>query len=250
VAGVAHEINNPLAFVRSHVSTAHTCIGKIAAELQPAPGAPSAELLARAKSRLSDADAGLERIRELVVKLRVFSRLDEGERKEVKVSDCVDSVLTILRHKFEGRIEVTTHYGHPDVLDCYPSLLNQAIMNLVSNSIDAIEERGNISISTGADADGYVILIADSGHGIPGGGARSNLRAVLHHQTGGARHGPRALDHVFDHRAAQRHHRDRATNGRRHARQHPPPARRPGDRLLTLSAHCRRRRAATVWRPG
>jgi two-component system NtrC family sensor kinase len=167
VAGVAHEINNPLAFVRSHVSTAQNCMTKVAAEVQPAPDSPAAELIARGKSRLAEAEAGLERIRELVVKLRVFSRLDEGERKEVKVSECVESVLTILRHKFDGRIEVTTHFGHPDVLDCYPSLLNQALMNLVANSIDAIEDRGNISISTGADADGYAILIADTGHGVP-----------------------------------------------------------------------------------
>jgi two-component system NtrC family sensor kinase len=167
VAGVAHEINNPLAFVRSHVSTAQNCLTKIGTELKPEPESLAAEQLARARSRLAEAETGLERIRELVVKLRVFSRLDEGERKEVRVSECVESVLTILRHKFEGRIEVTTHYGHPDVLDCYPSLLNQAIMNLIANSIDAIEERGSISISTGADADGYVILIADTGHGIP-----------------------------------------------------------------------------------
>jgi two-component system NtrC family sensor kinase len=167
VAGVAHEINNPLAFVRSHVNTAQNCFTKISAEIKPAPDSPLAEPLARGKSRLAEAETGLERIRELVVKLRVFSRLDEGERKEVKVSECVESVLTILRHKFEGRIDVTTHFGHPDVLDCYPSLLNQALMNLVANSIDAIEERGSISISTGADADGYVILIADTGHGIP-----------------------------------------------------------------------------------
>jgi two-component system NtrC family sensor kinase len=167
VAGVAHEINNPLSFVSSHVNTAQNCLGKVGAEVRPAPDTPVAEQLARAKSRLVEAEAGLERIRELVVKLRVFSRLDEGERKEVKVSECVESVLTILRHKFEGRIEVTTHYGHPDLLDCYPSLLNQAIMNLVANSVDAIADQGSISISTGADADGYVILIADTGHGIP-----------------------------------------------------------------------------------
>lgn len=167
VAGVAHEINNPLAFVSSHVNTAHGCLGKLEGELQPEPDTVPSVLIARGKSRLAEAEAGLERIRELVVKLRVFSRLDEGERKVVKVSECVESVLTILRHKFEGRIEVSTHFGHPDRLDCYPSLLNQAIMNLVSNAIDAIEQRGSISISTGADADGYVILIADTGHGIP-----------------------------------------------------------------------------------
>jgi two-component system NtrC family sensor kinase len=62
---------------------------------------------------------------------------------------------------------VTTHFGHPDLVDCYPSLLNQAIMNLVANAIDAINDRGEISISTGADADGYVIMVADTGCGIP-----------------------------------------------------------------------------------
>jgi two-component system NtrC family sensor kinase len=167
VAGVAHEINNPLAFVRSHVNTAQNCLVKVGAEVKPVLSAPMADQLARAQSRLHEAESGLERIRELVVKLRVFSRLDEGERKEVKVSECVESVLTILRHKFEPRIEVITHFGHPDVLDCYPSLLNQAIMNLVANAIDAIEQQGKIWINTGADADGYVVLIADTGHGIP-----------------------------------------------------------------------------------
>jgi two-component system, NtrC family, sensor kinase len=167
VAGVAHEINNPLAFVSSHVNTAQNCLVKVGAEVKPLLSAPMADQLARAQSRLHDADSGLERIRELVIKLRVFSRLDEGERKEVNVSECVESVLTILRHKFEPRIEVITHFGHPDLLDCYPSLLNQAIMNLVANAIDAIEQAGKIWINTGADADGYVIMIADTGHGVP-----------------------------------------------------------------------------------
>jgi two-component system, NtrC family, sensor kinase len=167
VAGVAHEINNPLAFVRSHVTTAQNCLTKVSAEVKPVLSAPTADQLLRAQSRLHEAELGLERIRELVVKLRVFSRLDEGERKEVKVSECVESVLTILRHKCEGRIQVTTHFGHPDLLDCYPSLLNQAIMNLVANSIDAIEQSGEITINTGADADGYAIWIADTGHGVP-----------------------------------------------------------------------------------
>ena len=166
VAGVAHEINNPLSFVRSHVSTTRSGLAKISAELDEALTPTAAELLSRAQRRLHDTEAGLERIRDLVVKLRVFSRLDEGERKEVKISECVESVLTILQHKLQSRIEVVTHFGHPDRIDCYPGLLNQAIMNLVANSIDAIEGTGTISISTGGDADGYAILIADTGHGI------------------------------------------------------------------------------------
>jgi two-component system NtrC family sensor kinase len=167
VAGVAHEINNPLSFVRSHVTTANLCLGKVDAEIGPSLSPQTAEQLARAKSRLREADMGMERIRELVVKLRVFSRLDEGERKEVRISECVESVLTILQHKLDGRIQVSTHFGHPDLVDCYPSLLNQAIMNLVANAIDAIDDQGQIEVSTGADADGYVIMVADTGRGIP-----------------------------------------------------------------------------------
>jgi two-component system, NtrC family, sensor kinase len=166
VAGVAHEINNPLSFVRSHVSTTRNGLAKIGAEVGPSLSPTASELLARAQRRLHDTEAGLERIRDLVVKLRVFSRLDEGERKEVKISECVESVLTILQHKLEGRIEIVTHFGRPDLLDCYPGLLNQAIMNLVANAIDAIEGSGTISISTGGDAEGYAIMIADTGQGI------------------------------------------------------------------------------------
>jgi two-component system NtrC family sensor kinase len=167
VAGVAHEINNPLAFVLSHMTTVQSCLAKVAAEVNPLISPPTAEQLARAKTRLHESQAGLERIRELVVKLRVFSRLDEGERKEIRISECVESVLTILNHRLEGRIQVITQFGHPDVLDCYPSLLNQAIMNLVANAIEAIEEKGEIRVSTGAEGSGYVIRIADTGHGVP-----------------------------------------------------------------------------------
>ncbi len=167
VAGVAHEINNPLAFVQSHLSTAQNGLAKVKAEVESSLTAPTAEHLSRAQTRLHEAGVGLERIRDLVVKLRVFSRIDEGERKEVRISECIESVLTILRHKFEGRLEMTTHYGHPDTVDCYPSLLNQAIMNLIANGIDAIDGTGTISISTGADGAGYMILIGDTGRGIP-----------------------------------------------------------------------------------
>jgi two-component system NtrC family sensor kinase len=76
-------------------------------------------------------------------------------------------VLKILEHRYKDRIVVKTHFGHPDLVECFPSLLNQAIMNLVANSIDAIEGSGEISVTTGADGNDYVIVVADTGHGIP-----------------------------------------------------------------------------------
>jgi two-component system NtrC family sensor kinase len=72
-----------------------------------------------------------------------------------------------LEHRFRDRIKVETHLGYPDVIECFPSLLNQALMNLVSNAIDAIAEEGVVSITCGASDDAYVIAVSDTGHGIP-----------------------------------------------------------------------------------
>jgi len=167
VAGVAHEINNPLAFVLSHLDTVRRKLHQLEPEL-PAPLSASArEKWQRASERLEEIGPGLERIRDLVIKLRTFSRLDEGERKRVSIRECVESVLTILGHRLRGRIEVETRFGSPDQVDCYASLLNQAIMNLVSNSIDAMASGGMLRISTGAQGDLYSIVVTDNGPGIP-----------------------------------------------------------------------------------
>lgn len=166
VAGVAHEINNPLAFVTSHLDTVDRSMTKLEGMLDPATREATTEQRERAKHRLREMAGGLSRIRDLVLKLRTFSRLDEGERKTVNVEECVHSLLTILGHRLRGRIEVVTHFGEPAVLDCYPGPLNQAMMNLVANAIDAISGPGTISISTGTSDQDYVIRIADTGAGI------------------------------------------------------------------------------------
>ena len=167
VAGVAHEINNPLAFAISHLDTARRNLGQAFAQSENALSAEARAHWDRAESRLREMGLGLERIRELVVKLRTFSRLDEGERKQVSVRESVESILFILQHRLKDSIQVETHFGEPDVIECFPSLLNQSIMNLVSNSIDAIEGAGTVTISTGAVGDAYLIKVADTGKGIP-----------------------------------------------------------------------------------
>ncbi len=167
VAGVAHEINNPLAFVLSHLDTVRRSLATVASERAETLSELARQHWERAEDRLREVGPGLERIRELVVKLRAFSRLDEGERKQVSIQECVESVLTILGHRLRPGIEVETHFGQPDQLDCYPGLLNQAVMNLVANAIDATEGRGKISITTGAQGNTFSIVVRDSGPGIP-----------------------------------------------------------------------------------
>lgn len=167
VAGIAHEINNPLAFSLSHLSTVKKSLTRAEAGLGAAvDSAPVRDHWQRARSRLDEMSTGLERIRELVVKLRTFSHIDEGEWRMVSIRECIESVLTILAHRTRERIDIETHYGEPDSVECYPSLLNQAVMNLVSNSIDAIDGAGTISVGTGAAGDEYEIRVSDTGCGI------------------------------------------------------------------------------------
>ncbi|MDF3069570.1 MAG: Signal transduction histidine kinase [Polyangiaceae bacterium] len=167
VAGVAHEINNPLAFVLSHLESTRKYMDQFRARMPVEAAQAADEPYQRARARMQEVDVGLHRIRELVLKLRTFSRLDEGERKFVSFRECVESVLTILHHRTSERIRVVTDFQPPDFIDCYPGLLNQVLLNLVANSIDAIEGEGVITISGGGQGQTFAISVADTGAGIP-----------------------------------------------------------------------------------
>jgi len=130
---------------------------------------PSPTKLRRVRVRLTEMREGLHRVKELVVSLRTFSRLDEGEFKTVDVGESIDSVLLFLKHKMNGRIQVEKQYGSVRTLSCYAGRLNQVLMNLIANAVDAIEGTGKIVIRTG-QADGrFVISVRDTGAGIPEG---------------------------------------------------------------------------------
>jgi DNA-binding response OmpR family regulator len=163
VAGVAHEINNPLAFVVSHLATVQKRLDQMGPALAPA-GRPHLDL---ARTRAREMADGLFRIRDLVVKLRTFSRLDEGEFKTIHMRECVDAVLTIQHHRLGNRIRVTSQIEPGDVVACYPALMGQAIMNLVSNAIDAVDGGGEIRITAGVKDDRYQLVVEDNGTGIP-----------------------------------------------------------------------------------
>jgi signal transduction histidine kinase len=165
VAGVAHEINNPLAFALGHLATVRSSLAQVEKELSPSLA--TSQPWNKALTRLIEMHQGLVRIQDLVLRLRTFSRLDEGARKSIDMRETVESVLTILQHRLESRIQITTHFGEPREVECYPEPLTQAIMNLVANAIDAIAERGAITITTGAEGASYCIAVADTGQGIP-----------------------------------------------------------------------------------
>ena len=175
VAGIAHEINNPLAFILAHQGT----VERLLAQLAEVPGLanePAAPRLARARERVASMSLGLKRIQNLVLNLRKFSRLDESERQSVDVPDAIDTVLALLTHKLGTAITVSRAYAGPRELMCQPALLNQVIMNIVGNAADALNARdagdpawkeGRIDITTSAVDGAYAIAVADNGPGVP-----------------------------------------------------------------------------------
>jgi two-component system, NtrC family, sensor kinase len=167
VAGIAHEINNPLSFAVSHLDTAQKSLAYVVAENGSSWSEASSQHWSRAASRLHEMTLGLERIRELVIKLRTFSRLDEGERKRVNLRECIDSVLMILKHRMKDRIIIDLALGVPEEIECYPGPLNQALLNLIANAVEAMVGEGRIRIATGSVGGEFVISVSDSGPGIP-----------------------------------------------------------------------------------
>lgn len=165
VAGIAHEINNPLSFALSNVFSVEGWLASVA-EADALP-ADLAAKITKSRSRMTDTAQGLERVRELVVKLRTFSRLDEGEFNTIDVREAMESVLLFLRHKMTGRIEVVRDYASINDLACYGGQLNQVLMNIVANAVDAIEDQGIITVRTGGEGDMFAISVQDSGSGIP-----------------------------------------------------------------------------------
>jgi two-component system, NtrC family, sensor kinase len=192
VAGVAHEINNPVTFIHGNVSYISRYCQDILNLLnlyqQQYPEAnPVIEAEEEAidlaflsedlPKMLKSMQIGTERIRDIVLSLRNFSRLDQSDVKPVDIHEGIDSTLLILGHRLKKKpdspgIEVIKEYGDLPLVQCYPSQLNQVFMNLLVNAIDALESAPHrakwIRISTESiDSETVMIRIADNGSGIP-----------------------------------------------------------------------------------
>lgn len=167
VAGLAHEINNPLTFVINNLYTVETNIDSVVPEAEPHLSDSSCRRLQKARARLREMEEGLSRVQELVRNLRTFSRLDEGEFKTIDVAESIDSVLVLLNHKMDGRTVVEKHYAPERSLACYAGRLNQVLMNIIDNAVDAIEKNGKITIKTSQTNNTFCISVRDSGRGIP-----------------------------------------------------------------------------------
>lgn len=197
VAGIAHEINNPINFVSGNIKHVQNYITELVdlidlyEETYPTPSKEIQEhvedidldFLLEDLSKVHDSmRMGVDRIKEIVLSLRTFSRLDEAEMKAVNIHDGIESTLLILNHQLAktetlARVEVEKNYGPLPNVSCYAGQLNQVFMNILSNALDALDKRRQdlladappkIFITTELLPKNYIgIRIANNGPNIP-----------------------------------------------------------------------------------
>lgn len=209
VAGVAHEINNPVNFIYGNLTYANEYIQDLLKlldlyqEQYPTPITKIQTLteaidlpfvLTDLPRLLTSMKVGADRIQQIVASLRTFSRMDEAEFKAVDIHEGIDSTLMILQSRLKAQqlrlqrqdyarpaIDIVKAYGELPLIECYAGQLNQVFMNILSNAIDALDERDSqrdadtmaqkpstIHIRTQIlNGDRLVIAIADNGPGIP-----------------------------------------------------------------------------------
>ncbi len=195
VAGVAHEINTPLGYVKNNVELMREFSSQLKELLRASSALVSAltdpqgsdvevarqlatiedlramvdpELLfGDMETLFGDTGFGLSQISELVLGLKDFSRLDQAHTDNVSLNDCVNNALLIAKNALKSRIEVIRQLSEIPRIACAPSQINQVLLNLVTNAAQAIEGSGKIAIRTWADADAVYVSVQDTGKGMP-----------------------------------------------------------------------------------
>ncbi|MBD2496112.1 ATP-binding protein [Nostoc sp. FACHB-280] len=188
VAGLAHEINNPVSFIHGNFNYLNEHIHTILrlVELYQKEY-PEAEQLIQDKigdidldfivedfqKILSSMRVGTDRIKDIILSLRNFARLDQADRKAVNIHEGIESTLSLLNHRLKQEIEIVKEYSTLPLVECYAAQLNQVFSNIINNAIDTLLESKNsenpkqIIIKTEAtDTETIKVRIIDNGSGI------------------------------------------------------------------------------------
>ena len=157
IAGVAHEINTPLASIKSN----NGIVAKLLTSIE------DTEL----KEMLTDINEidkeAVSRISNIVTSLKKFVRLDEADLQEADINKELDLTLELIRHETKNRIEVIKNYGKIPAIKCFPNMLNQVFTNILINACQAIKDKGIIEITTDYIDKNLIVKIKDDGKGIP-----------------------------------------------------------------------------------
>jgi signal transduction histidine kinase len=191
-AGVAHEINNPVGFVASNLTTLTEYVEifknlialyeALVISLETANDIKRKEILEEIAKLRSDEDLayitqdvnhllsesadGTNRVKEIVQGLKSFARLDESELKDANINEGIEATLRVIWNELKYKCQVHKKLGQVPLIRCYPGQLNQVVLNLLVNAAQAISTRGEITIETEANETHIIIRISDTGKGI------------------------------------------------------------------------------------
>ena len=185
-AGVAHEINNPVGYINSNVSTLKQYVNDLFEMLDAYAVLESSvdnkEQLAAVNEvkqkvdlnflrediveLIGESQEGVTRVKQIVQDLKDFSHVDGGEWEWVDLQKGLDSTLNVARNEIKYKADVVKEYGDIPQVECMPSQINQVFMNMIVNAAHAIETRGVITICSGSSKEEVWISIADTGKGM------------------------------------------------------------------------------------
>ena len=174
VAGIVHEINNPIGTVNSSTDVSGRCVNRIEAMLEEGKTTGDVKenpeyqkAIGILKENIQVTLSASDRIATIAKSLKNFSTLDESEYQRTNIHEGIESILTLMENEMRGRISVVKEYGDIPKIECYPGLLNQVFMNLLKNASQAIENSGTIYIKTFKENKNVHVKISDTGKGIP-----------------------------------------------------------------------------------
>ena len=178
-AGVAHEINNPIGFIRSNLDTASSYVQKFQSVAEQVKSGDAAQIasawqaadldfvLEDFPSLLQESIGGADRVARIVSDLKGFSNVDQAEEEIVDLNDSIRSACNVAANQINSRANLKLTLGELPSLRCNAGHLSQVFLNLLLNAVHAMDERGEIGIQSGVENGQIVIRISDTGSGIP-----------------------------------------------------------------------------------